>query len=69
MYTTAKKVFPETMSFSGAAWIAAKIEKYWKARGYAVNIRIEERFSSSDCKITGFDVRSDMVGGRPTRRL
>ena len=51
----------------GAEKLKEQIENYWYMRGYKVEARLQSR--SEVTERATFDIRSDMVGGLPVRRL
>lgn len=59
----------ETLTKDAAKQLARRIEAYWRARGYVVNVRAEPMRESYDDKVPAYyQVRSDMIGGLPRVR-
>jgi hypothetical protein len=63
---------PDHLSAKGAAEMAERIEAYWHRRGYAVRCRIakvmtRDRRGQDHESLSVWSVRSDMLGGSPTR--
>lgn len=54
-----------TLSRSGAERIKAMIEDYWWRQGHAVQVTLHQRPGSHALKTPRFDLRSDMINGRP----
>jgi hypothetical protein len=52
----------------GARRLKAKIEEYWKERGYNVDVKLVEAGFVPAMRSARTDVRSDMVNGMPRRR-
>lgn len=54
----------------GAEWIRARIEEYWLARGFVPpQLEIRQQEFHPAVRSGRFDVRSDMIGGRPTKKM
>jgi hypothetical protein len=53
---------------AGAIKLKDCIERYWSARGYHVNVEIIKAPFLNDIRSARFDVRSDMVNGRPRHK-
>lgn len=54
----------------GASRLAQQLREYWLKRGFSVNTWIVKAKGGAQFNNQPrFDVRSDMVGGWPTRRL
>jgi hypothetical protein len=66
-----RAVLPNHLSAAGAAEMAERIEAFWRKQGYAVKCRVEQvvtrdgRGSGQESAVWG--IRSDLVGGSPTR--
>ena len=56
------------LSRSGAGEIKRRIEAYWAARGYDVEVRLEAAEFHAAVRSARHDVRSDMLNGMPRRR-
>ncbi|MEZ5896521.1 MAG: hypothetical protein R3C40_07485 [Parvularculaceae bacterium] len=52
---------------SGAARLAAKIEEFWRKRGFDVRVDLRPEGFVSTMRSARTDVRSDMVNGMPRR--
>ena len=52
---------------SGASQLAARIEDFWRKRGFEVSVETEEAAFVSTMRSARMDVRSDMVNGMPTK--
>jgi hypothetical protein len=68
-----RTIIPDHLSAKGAAEMAERIEAYWQKRGYAVRCRIakvmtRDRRGQDHESLSVWSVRSDMLGGSPTRR-
>ena len=67
-----RTIIPDHLSAKGASEMAERIQTYWHKRGYAVKCRVEQvvtrdgRGSGHESAVWG--VRSNMLGGSPTRR-
>lgn len=59
----------DVCSKDGAKRLAAKIEAYWAERGYAVQMKLCDAGFVASMRSARSDIRSDMVGGMPTKRL
>ena len=55
------------LSFAGACNLADALRKYWKRRGYDVEVRLEAvgRYEAHGKSRGYYGVRSNMVGGLP----
>lgn len=51
----------------GAARLAAKIEEFWRKRGFDVSVEMKPEGFVSTMRSSRTDVRSDMVNGMPRR--
>lgn len=51
----------------GAARLAAKIEEFWRKRGFDVSVEMRPEGFVSTMRSSRTDVRSDMVNGMPRR--
>jgi hypothetical protein len=51
----------------GAARLAAKIEDFWRKRGFDVRVDLRPEGFVSTMRSARTDVRSDMVNGMPRR--
>ena len=56
---------PDHTSLDGATALAQRICAYWAERGWSVDIRL---VTTSNGRSAIAHIRSDMVGGLPTRR-
>lgn len=54
---------------SGAAALAARIAAYWRERGYAVLLSVEEKGFHPVTRAVRFEVRSDLVDGLPREQV
>ena len=54
---------------TGAQRLANKITEVWREQGFDVNVRLER--SGFDAKIgqSRYDVRSDMLNGKPRKKV
>ena len=52
---------------NGAARLAAKIEDYWRKKGFDVRVDLRPEGFVSTMRSARTDVRSDMVNGMPRR--
>lgn len=59
----------DTFSKKGAEALKKRIEEYWAARGYDVQVEIYEQPFNERVRSRRWDVRTDMVGGLPVRKL
>lgn len=61
----------DSFSKDGAEQLAQHIREYWQKRGYAADVRVESGWGFMPAMRTGkwFVIRSDMVNGRPRRKL
>jgi len=55
-------------SQSGAKELKARIESYWRQRGYDVQVMLVEAPFTQAIRAGRYDVRSEMVSGLPRRR-
>ena len=53
----------------GAGRLAAKIEDFWRKRGYDVIVETRDEGFVSTMRSARTDVRSDMINGMPTRAV
>jgi len=51
----------------GAARLAAKIEEFWRKKGFDVHVEMRPEGFVSTMRSARTDVRSDMVNGMPRR--
>lgn len=51
----------------GANRLAAKIQEFWRKRGFDVSIETKDEGFVSTMRSARTDVRSDMINGMPTR--
>ena len=51
----------------GAGRLAAKIEAFWKKRGFDVAVEMKDEGFVSTMRSSRTDVRSDMINGMPCR--
>lgn len=51
----------------GASRLAAKIQEFWRKRGFDVSVEVKEEGFVSTMRSARTDVRSDMINGMPTR--
>ncbi len=51
----------------GANRLAAKIQDFWRKRGFDVSVEMSEEGFVSTMRSARTDVRSDMINGMPTR--
>ncbi len=51
----------------GAARLAAKIQEFWRKRGFDVSVEMKPEGFVSTMRSARTDVRSDMVNGMPRR--
>ncbi len=51
----------------GASRLAAKIEEFWRKRGFDVSIEMKDEGFVSTMRSARTDVRSDMINGMPIR--
>lgn len=62
--------FPDYCSGEAAAHLAKKLEDYWRRRGFAVNTQlVPVTCISKDHGGQVFELRSDMVGGFPIKKI
>lgn len=54
---------------SGVLLLKAKIEDYWRARGFDVQVRVMEAGFHPAIRSARFDLRSDMRNGLPVRAI
>lgn len=54
---------------TGAKALKAIIESYWRARGWAVEVKLVPGGWIAAMRSGRLDLRSDMVNGAPTRRI
>lgn len=52
----------------GARRLKAKIEEYWREKGYEVEVKLVEAPFVAAMRSARTDVRSDMVNGLPSRK-
>lgn len=52
---------------SGAARLAAKIQDFWRKKGFDVSVDLHEEGFVPTMRSARTDVRSDMVNGMPRR--
>lgn len=60
--------FQDCCSRDGAIRLKARIEAYWRERGYVVNIRLDRKDFTSIMRTVRYDLRSDMVNALPRIR-
>ena len=53
----------------GASRLAAKIEDFWRKRGFQVSVEMNDEGFISTMRSARTDVRSDMINGMPTRQV
>ncbi len=53
----------------GADRLAAKIQEFWRKRGFDVVVEMRDEGFVSTMRSSRTDVRSDMINGMPTRQL
>ncbi|WP_411816319.1 phosphoglycolate phosphatase [Hyphococcus sp. DH-69] len=51
----------------GAQRLAAKIQDFWKKRGFDVSIEVKDEGFVSTMRSARSDVRSNMINGMPTK--
>lgn len=51
----------------GASRLAAKIQEFWRKRGFDVSVEMKDEGFVSTMRSARTDVRSDMINGMPTR--
>ena len=51
----------------GADRLAAKIQEFWRKRGFDVDVEMKEEGFVSTMRSARTDLRSNMVNGMPTR--
>ncbi len=49
----------------GAEALAKEIREFWKKRGYKVKVRVVKAPFDNAVRCARYDVRSDLVNGRP----
>lgn len=54
---------------AGAAALKAKIEAYWRERGYEVQVMLVDGPFSAALRATRVDVRSELINGLPRAAL
>jgi len=59
------KFVPECCDRAGAFRLKLKIEAYWRERGHVVHITLRETGFHPAIRASRYDVRSDMVNGKP----
>ena len=59
----------DTFSKKGAEALKKQIEDYWNERGYDVRVEIYEQPFNQRVRSARWDVRSDMIGALPVRKL
>lgn len=55
----------DSFTKAGARRLKARIEAYWRERGYAVEVHIRRGAFTPVLRSARFDVRSSLVNGRP----
>lgn len=60
---------PDLCDDNGAARLAAKIQDFWKKRGFDVDVEMKPEGFVSTMRSARTDVRSDMVNGMPRRSM
>jgi len=53
----------------GASRLAAKIQDFWRKRGFDVVVEMKDEGFVSTMRSARTDVRSDMINGMPTRMV
>lgn len=53
----------------GADRLAAKIQDFWRKRGFEVDVEMRDEGFVSTMRSSRTDVRSNMINGMPTRSL
>ena len=53
----------------GAGRLAAKIQDFWRKRGFEVDVEMRDEGFVSTMRSSRTDVRSNMINGMPTRSL
>lgn len=51
----------------GARRLAAKIQDFWRKRGFEVDVEMKDEGFVSTMRSARTDLRSDMINGMPTR--
>lgn len=59
----------DTMSEEGARRLMERIRQYWREQGYELPIMHMEQITDGKGRGLMFAVRSDMVNGKPERRV
>ena len=53
----------------GAGRLAAKIQDFWRKRGFEVDVEMHDEGFVSTMRSSRTDVRSNMINGMPTRSM
>lgn len=53
----------------GAELLKARIESYWRERGYDVQITLVQAAFTAALRASRYDLRSEMTNGLPRKRL
>ena len=53
----------------GASRLAAKIQDFWRKRGFDVSVEMSDAGFVSTMRSARTDVRSDMINGMPTKLI
>jgi hypothetical protein len=54
---------------AGAQILKARIEAYWRERGYEVQVTLAAASFTPALRAARFDIRSELVNGLPPRRV
>ncbi len=54
---------------AGAATLKARIEAYWRERGFEVQVMLVDAPFAAALRAARVDVRSEMINGMPRRRV
>jgi len=57
----------ELCNSDGARRLAAKIQDFWRKRGFDVDVEMKDEGFVSTMRSARTDLRSDMINGMPTR--
>ena len=62
------KPINDFLTDKGAAELKRRIEAYWAARGYTLNLRLEDAEFHAAVRSARQDLRSDMLNGMPRKK-
>lgn len=60
---------PDTLTYEGALKLSMRLIDYWRKRGYALTPSVGPVKMAGKQETGCYHVRSDMVNGRPIRRV